>query len=898
MLIAPVLQLRGQSMHFEHLTRADGLLHENVTCVVQDSLGFIWIGTHRGLNRYDGYHVDSYRREPTGTEAVYSNRVYSMQPVRSLMVMATEAGLQGFDMVSKRFVDLVPQVRNQKERAAAARFIKKVSMVRRGRQPHQLLLFTPDEVRTCTVSPSGQLQFSAAPHDVLPPAKGLHDMHYADDGALYLLLDGQLQRIDARGRKVVTLPSSDGAHSLAVSRGSVWIANSEGLLQFDRQSLAVVAHHRPSAQDPHSLLIDINSLFVDACDNLWVSGWNAGVAYASSVPLLFRHYRSPLAADPLRGHPGDDFFSAVCYDTTLRCVWTGSNSGCIGQFFPQPIKQPSTSSLTDFPVGIEGHTITSIAVDAEHVYTSQGGTIYVVGKHSHRVERTIATTRGGYIFHLAIDRWRRLWAATYAGLECFSLDEGRSSAIDIPRLNTLLGTQQLHNLCVDSLKGELLITSADGLRRISFAADGSVRNVLKYQARPGGLPSDYLWPIARDPSGDYWVGTMGNGLCCITFNDDRGGYTAQCFGMAEGAASADVESIEIDGSGRVWCGRVCISCFDPKIGRFCNFTLADGLLSTTYGTSSSTSSAEGLIFFGGTQGLSWFDSSVSSTAFSRDAAISAKVRATHVEVSDTVVACDVETSGRITLHYPHNNLQIGFSNLSYAPRQRYRYRLVGYDHDWRVVPEGHAPMATFHHLPYGTLTLEVESGDWRRWSGEVTSITIISQPPWWLSWPMKTVYGLLIILAGIGIFRTLSARWRRNQARLLEQQREQMRQKMLAESRAHAVMRQLDAYLDEHLSDATITPETIQKELGISRTRLFAEVKQTTGVTLSHYIRTKRLAMAAQLLSSSDMSIADIAYSVGIESHSYFTRIFKEEYGCSPTEYARRQRAEQSSSSE
>lgn len=883
-VLAPVLTLRGQGLYFERLTRADGLLHENVTCVAQDTLGFIWIGTHRGLNRFDGYHVDSYRRVPTGTEAVYANRVYSMQPVGPLMVMATEAGLTGFDMKAKRYVALQSTAATRQAQDADRRFMAQVEMVRRGPAGGQLLLFSPNAVRSATVSPDGRISLKAAPRGIPSRGEGLHDMCCTASATRYHLYADRLERVDAGGRTAVALPPADGARTLAVSRGSVWVGSSETLLQLDRQSLAIVASHHPSALDPHSLLIDINSLFVDAADNLWVSGWNSGVAYASSVPRLFRHYRSALASDPVSGRPGDDFFSAVGHDPSTRSIWTGSNSGHVGHYLPQS----GASAVSDFAVGDKGGAITSIAVGRDRVYASQGGRIYVIDKASHRVVRSIATSRGGYIFHLAIDRWQRLWAATYAGLECFALDDGRPTGVDLRQLNASLHTQQLHNLYADGERGELLITSAGGLRRVLFGADGSVRRVLRYQARPGGLPSDYLWPIARDPQGDYWVGTMGSGLCRVTFTDDRGGYTAQCYGTAEGAASPDVESIEVDSRGRVWCGRVCISCFDPEIGRFCNFTPADGLQSTTFGTSSSAASPEGHIFFGGTHGLSWFDSSVASAAFSPVGALSRKVRATHVEVSDTVVACDVETSGRIALRYPHNNLRIGFSNLTYAPRQRYRYRLVGYDHDWRVVPEGRAPLATFHHLPYGTLTLEVESGDWRQWSGEVTTITIESCPPWWLSWPMKAVYALIGLAVGVVIFRALSARWRRKQARLLEQQREQMRQKILAESKAYAVMRQLDAYLDEHLTDVAISPDTIQKELGISRTRLFSEVKQASGVTLSHYIRTKRLTEAARLLATSDMSIADIAYSVGIESHSYFTRIFKEEYGCSPTEYARR----------
>jgi ligand-binding sensor domain-containing protein len=43
------------TIKFEHLTVNDGLSENAVTLVMQDSKGFIWIGTHDGLNKYDGY---------------------------------------------------------------------------------------------------------------------------------------------------------------------------------------------------------------------------------------------------------------------------------------------------------------------------------------------------------------------------------------------------------------------------------------------------------------------------------------------------------------------------------------------------------------------------------------------------------------------------------------------------------------------------------------------------------------------------------------------------------------------------------------------------------------------------------------------------------------------------
>ncbi|WP_192348531.1 glycosyltransferase [Algoriphagus sp. Y33] len=52
-----------QSYQFRHLTTKDGLSNSNVSAVLKDSYGFLWIGMESGLNRYDGYGFKSYSAE-------------------------------------------------------------------------------------------------------------------------------------------------------------------------------------------------------------------------------------------------------------------------------------------------------------------------------------------------------------------------------------------------------------------------------------------------------------------------------------------------------------------------------------------------------------------------------------------------------------------------------------------------------------------------------------------------------------------------------------------------------------------------------------------------------------------------------------------------------------------
>jgi len=51
----------SQNPRFDHIGTREGLSQINVTCIIQEDRGFIWVGTDDGLNRYDGYQFITYR---------------------------------------------------------------------------------------------------------------------------------------------------------------------------------------------------------------------------------------------------------------------------------------------------------------------------------------------------------------------------------------------------------------------------------------------------------------------------------------------------------------------------------------------------------------------------------------------------------------------------------------------------------------------------------------------------------------------------------------------------------------------------------------------------------------------------------------------------------------------
>ena len=86
------------------------------------------------------------------------------------------------------------------------------------------------------------------------------------------------------------------------------------------------------------------------------------------------------------------------------------------------------------------------------------------------------------------------------------------------------------------------------------------------------------------------------------------------------------------------------------------------------------------------------------------------------------------------------------------------------------------------------------------------------------------------------------------------------------------------------IDNPDLSIESLSKELGISRANLYRKIKSITNLTPSVFIRNIRLEQAALLLKKK-VSSSEVAYVVGFNSHSYFSKLFHEYYGCSPSEY-------------
>ena len=98
----------------------------------------------------------------------------------------------------------------------------------------------------------------------------------------------------------------------------------------------------------------------------------------------------------------------------------------------------------------------------------------------------------------------------------------------------------------------------------------------------------------------------------------------------------------------------------------------------------------------------------------------------------------------------------------------------------------------------------------------------------------------------------------------------------------------LNEVLNEHMTDTDFSVNDFAGIMGLGRTVFYKKVRGVTGYSPYEYLRVMRLKKAAEMLLTEDLTIAEVAYSVGINDPFYFSKCFKSQFGVSPSAYRKK----------
>ncbi len=826
-------------LKFNHLTVNDGLLHNTTTCIAQDSSGFIWIGTQRGLNRFDGYKIDSYLNKGDVYTTVFNNRIRKIEVKGNYLWVATMQGLQCFDIRKKEYIDFIDEDRigNNKLQTIHSLLIDKQNRIWigvKGKTVCALIVEDKNGIRLKNVKINNQPNFSLL-------ANYLAEVVELANGTIILLTNGKLYELqnknvlDLKSKPVptpftdITKIHSDGndlwlfsnnkaivvryakgkltildeikfpslsVREVSSSANFIWITTNQGVMQIAKaRSANRIQFHSHSVLDPYSVCSDHHSdILIDNKNNLWVSTYSGGVSYTNIGKQKFELIK--YMPNSSNKYLPSEFVYSIHEDIKGH-IYVGTKFGGVSRFNVQ-------TKTFDYTIDLHqklGYlaTVPCIQSDDEWIYalvSYQGSNIYRIHKLNQKIE-LVKSFSPNTAFSFGFDKHQQLWVGVLGiGLYCLKIENAKVVNEKLytinsdPELN--LSSNDVNFIFNDKQKNEVLISTTNGINRLLLDEKGVVSGIAYYIAeenKPNSLSSNYVWPIDKENDSTYWVGTMGTGLNRIIIGKRVVGtaeYKAEHFGTNEGAPSNDIESVLVDKFGRVWCGGRYLSSFDYKTKKFKTYYEEDGLQSYLFATGTSCKSRNGMLFFGGLKGMNYFmpDTTVErqnyNVVFSR-LLIDGKV----LHVADTlngrvVLGKDLQFLSKLKIPYPCNNLTIEFTSLTYSRKKniQYRYKLRGFDNDW-IYTNGLSPYASYSKLPYKNYHFVVEVGIDNHWQKSGNIIEIKMLPPWW-----QSVWAYLIYFAIVSVLVYIAARYSLNWINLkrqisLQNEREKQKEELM-----------------------------------------------------------------------------------------------------------------------
>jgi signal transduction histidine kinase len=242
----------------------------------------------------------------------------------------------------------------------------------------------------------------------------------------------------------------------------------------------------------------------------------------------------------------------------------------------------------------------------------------------------------------------------------------------------------------------------------------------------GGLTS-----IHEDRNGTLWVGGF-DGL--YQYNRQNGAFAR--YTESQGLPSSTIRCIQEDGLGRLWLStQKGVSRFDPKLQTFRNYDVSDGLQSNEF-SDGCYQGPDGEMFFGGSNGFNaFFPEKIRDNPYVPPVVITGfKIKNKPVPIgAKSVLKKAIPYIGSLTLSYRDTVFSFEFAALSYANsrKNRYRFRLENFDHDWSEVGSKQ-PLAIYTNLDPGNYVFRVQASNSDGvWNEQGVSLPIFITPPVW-----------------------------------------------------------------------------------------------------------------------------------------------------------------------
>lgn len=795
------------NVSFQHLGPEQGLPIHYITAAVQDTSGFMWVGTMMGMVRYDGKQCRIFDHERLNPHSLSDMLVRSVfMSKNGTLWIGTQNGFNRFDFRTQQF-----------ERFYFNQYGKRCNYIRCVAEDTQgklwlgtasgLLVFDPISKKSELV----KLPTDASSKTQVYSIRSI----MADGETIWVGTDMGLYRYHRSSKSFQVFCKSDELGSIpdnslsALAKhpqtGDILVGSRSGMVASLSLSSELFRIIKLPLKEPQ----EISRIYFDRDQTLWISTLGEGVFYfiknSDKVGQFLSDINTPSSL-------GSNYVKSVFQDRA-GVIWFSTSYKGLSRF--NPYNQSFRSLLKDANVpqpNANASTINRIAVDSKDnlwLATSEGLLWIDAKKTTHKRylhdPNNPYSLTDNYINSVLVDRNGGVWVGTRSYLHYFDVKTGRfthfdhlpneenpSPSEDITRTDFVAG-KLIYDLA-ESGDGRIFIGTEEGLTiynpktRIftNHFNDAQVRKVpvnrfnslffdsknnlwvgcgvdevlcispdlsktvsYRYEeSNPKGLPDNGVMAFAEDSKGNIWMGTD-NGLGCLNRQTQQFTNFTTRNGLANNYISALIRV-----GNTLWMGTANgLTRFEENGKRFTSFGSADNLQVLSVETECVAKDSQGNLLFGGLYGLvSFHPNQVKTNSFIPPVAVTS-VKVYGKEVLPTLYR---QANVPIELDYDQNDLTIEVAALSYdhSENNLFSFWLEGIEKTWGAPT--HQTTLNYLNLQPNEYILHVRAANNDGvWNPVPYHLHIIIHPPFWQRWWFRLL--LLATLIGSGVYLY---RWR------------------------------------------------------------------------------------------------------------------------------------------
>ncbi|MDC8000476.1 two-component regulator propeller domain-containing protein [Aequorivita todarodis] len=771
----------NKQVAFRELTVEQGLSQNSVVSIAQDSTGFMWFATQDGLNKYDGRdfsHFDIQFEDVTRPTYSKLGKIYVAKK-GELWIVSNSGKLQkynpqrdAFDVVSgvKKVSTLIQSetlnyfigtygngiytINHQAE--DTIQFLKPKDSKR------TIYDFFETDNNTILASTNNgffEIKNEAYVFREIMPETNFSAISQSKNNTLYLGSYGKGLFIKYpnesnfqhfKGFKHVEIPQNLIIQDLLIDkRNQLWIATyGQGvyLVNFEKET---IQNFTEDKNNPYALHYnDVLSLFEDNTGTIWLGTDGTGLSYFDEYLVKF----NVLTNDQVPLNVNVDVIRAIAKDAENN-IWVGTSGKGLTRL---NIDKQDFYTYTAQNSELLGDRIMSLLVDEDNLWIghqTQGLQLMdTKGKIT-----SFAETASFTIWKIHKDENGVLWLCTRDhGLVQF--DKNLGIMQQFTSENSNLSTNNIRTIERGKAQELWIGTETDGL----FKLDTKTKMIEKVESINSNIKSLFFnGPLLL-------IGTNGEGL--QVFNPKE--KTIEKFTTKEGLPNNVIYGILPDGMGYLWLssnkGITKLKIENNTISEIKNYSNYDGLQAFEFNTGAYYKDKNGVLYFGGLEGLNWFDPNQLITN-----PIKPKTVISGFEVfnKERGLAKDQK------LEHDENTVTFTFSSLHFSQpeRNQYKYKLINNDDDW--IEAGNNNVAHYTNLPPNDYEFQVISSNYDGvWNTTPASYSFSILKPWYATTFAKVMYAILILLFAYYLYRYLKWRWQiKNQLRLEHEETERLK---------------------------------------------------------------------------------------------------------------------------